>query len=85
MPTSPLRQRRRGECDVNVTASSLIQPTCDLHLSFFARSVAHPNKADGKLEADYHQKLVMSFYAKSVSTSESIKPHQVPAPPSLML
>lgn len=43
--------------------------------------VNYPSKA-AALDADYHQKLLMSFYVKSVASSESIKAHQVCASPS---
>lgn len=36
----------------------------------------YPSKADRALEADFHQKLIMTFYVKSTINDETLKPHQ---------
>lgn len=36
----------------------------------------HPNKAANKLEADYHQRLVMRFQLKDLSTNTAMTAHQ---------
>ena len=44
---------------------------------FPSSSVKHPNALSSILEADYHQKVVMTFSVKSATTDELLTPHQV--------